>query len=198
MTRKGPRGLSEDDLAVWRQVAQSARPIRAGGTPKREPNKRTPHEPPTSTTVRETFRVGERARPVTAGNDLSVPIGMQLANHPIRMDAKAFGRLKRGKLKPERKLDLHGMTLAQAQPALTRFIRQAYADGLRLVVVITGKGKSGKDEGGPIPVPRGVLRHQVPSWLHANPLRPYVLQVTDAHIRHGGTGAYYVYLARQR
>lgn len=115
---------------------------------------------------------------------------------PLRMDKKAFGRLKRGKLRPERKLDLHGMTLAQAHPELIRFIRSAHADGCRLVIVVTGKGRSGRDEGGPIPTPRGVLRQQVPGWLHAPALRPFILQVTDAHVRHGGTGAYYVYLAR--
>ncbi|WP_150121448.1 Smr/MutS family protein, partial [Sulfitobacter sp. HI0023] len=44
----------------------------------------------------------------------------------------------------------------------------------------------------------GVLRHQVPQWLSAPPLGGLVLQVTPAHISHGGGGAYYVYLRRQR
>ena len=61
----------------------------------------------------------------------------------------------------ERKIDLHGMTLSQAHPALNRFILAAHADGCRLVLVVTGKGKTKKDVG-PIPTPRGVLRNQVP------------------------------------
>jgi DNA-nicking Smr family endonuclease len=73
----------------------------------------------------------------------------------------------------------------------------SHTRGRRLVLVITGKGKD-RDEGGPIPVRRGVLRHQVPHWLEVPPLAQVVLQVVPAHISHGGEGAYYVYLKRSR
>jgi DNA-nicking Smr family endonuclease len=69
-------------------------------------------------------------------------------------------------------------------------------DGLRLVLVITGKGKV-KDEDGPIPIRQGVLRHQVPQWLEAPPIGSLVLNIRQAHLRHGGGGAYYVYLRRR-
>jgi DNA-nicking Smr family endonuclease len=113
------------------------------------------------------------------------------------MDRKAFDRLRRGKLKPEARLDLHGMTLDQARPALTRFLMSSHAQGRRLVLVITGKGKSA-DDAGPIPARRGLLRHNVPAWLQQPPLAQIVLQVTQAHLRHGGSGALYVYLRRHR
>jgi DNA-nicking Smr family endonuclease len=67
---------------------------------------------------------------------------------------------------------------------------------LRLVLVITGKGKPAPDHG-PIPTRTGVLRHQVPHWLRMAPLGPAVLQVTESHLKHGGGGAYYVYLRRR-
>jgi DNA-nicking Smr family endonuclease len=88
------------------------------------------------------------------------------------------------------------MTLADAHPALLDFVAGAHARGLRLVLVITGKGKA-RDEYGPIPTRTGVLRHQVPQWLSSGPLRPLVLQVAEAHQRHGGSGAFYVYLRRR-
>ena len=113
------------------------------------------------------------------------------------MDQKAYGRMKRGKLAPEGRIDLHGMTLDQAHPALTRFILGAQADGKRLVLVITGKGKPG-DDAGPMPRPRGVLKRQVPMWLAMPPLAQAVLQISAANIRHGGDGAFYVYLRRHR
>ena len=113
------------------------------------------------------------------------------------MDRKAFDQMKRGKLRPEGKIDLHGMTLDRAHPALTRFILGAQAQGKRLVLVVTGKGKQ-RDDGGPIPVRFGVLRRQVPQWLSLPPMSSVVLQVTQAHLRHGGSGAYYVYLRRTR
>ncbi|MFV2002190.1 MAG: Smr/MutS family protein, partial [Paracoccaceae bacterium] len=87
--------------------------------------------------------------------------------------------------------------LAEAHPALIGFVLGAHSAGRRLVLVITGKGKPGTDAG-PIPERRGVLKHQVPGWLAGSALRPAVLQVTQAHLRHGGSGAYYVYLKRRR
>lgn len=122
-------------------------------------------------------------------------ISERMARQPVQMDKKAFGRLKRGKLLPEGKIDLHGMTMEQAHPALTGFLLRAHGEGKRLVLVITGKGKSKPDDG-PIPTRRGVLKHQVPQWLAMAPLRSVVLQVAEAHLKHGGTGAYYVYLRR--
>ena len=119
-----------------------------------------------------------------------------LGTAPLQMDAKTHGKMTRGKLQPEARIDLHGMTLAEAHPELIRFILNAQAQGLRLVLVITGKGKR-RDDGGPIPQRVGALRHQVPAWLRLPPLGPAVLQVTEAHQRHGGSGAYYVYLRRR-
>jgi DNA-nicking Smr family endonuclease len=115
----------------------------------------------------------------------------------VQMDRKAFGKLKRGKLVPEGKIDLHGMTLDQAHPALVQFIMSSHAVGKRLVLVVTGKGKSSRDDG-PIPIRRGVLKHQVPQWLAASPVGQVVMQIAEAHVSHGGVGAYYVYLRRPR
>ena len=76
------------------------------------------------------------------------------------MDKRAYRKLKRGKLNPEATIDLHGLTIGQAQPAFVQFILTASASGKRLVLVITGKGKSAEDYG-PIPRQKGVLRHHV-------------------------------------
>jgi len=71
--------------------------------------------------------------------------------------------MSRGKLAPEARIDLHGMTLAEAHPELIRFILSSQAQGLRLVLVITGQGRRGSDDG-PIPQRQGILRRQVPDW----------------------------------
>ena len=113
------------------------------------------------------------------------------------MDSKAFGKLKRGKLLPEGRIDLHGMTLAQAHPALIGFILSAHAAQKRLVLVITGKGKL-RDDFAPMPARHGILRHQVLQWLAMAPMGGLVLQIAPAHISHGGEGAYYVYLRKTR
>jgi DNA-nicking Smr family endonuclease len=141
------------------------------------------------------FVLGEKARPPER-RDLAVAPGEALRGTALQMDAKTHGKMTRGKLQPEARIDLHGMTLAEAHPELVHFVLNAQAQGLRLVLVITGKGKR-RDDGGPIPQRVGALRHQVPNWLHLPPLGPAVLQVTEAHLRHGGSGAYYVYLRRR-
>lgn len=142
------------------------------------------------------FRIGAATNPARP-NDLLPPLRDRLTAAPVAMDSKHHRKMTRGKLKPESRLDLHGMTLAEAHPELIAFILGAQATGKRLVLVITGKGKA-RDEGYAVPVRNGVLRHQVPQWLALPPLRQAVLQVTPAHVRHGGGGAYYVYLRRNR
>jgi len=193
------RGLRPDELELWRKVAQTTErlkpervaPITRVLKPALKPGPVVEAPPPI-----EPFQIGGGARK-TLAHDVLPGLPERLAAAPVKMDKKAHNRLKRGKLKPEARIDLHGMTMAQAHPTLTRFILQSHARGLRLVLVITGKGKD-RDEDGPIPVRRGVLRHNVPGWLSAAPLGPVVLQVSSAHLKHGGHGAYYVYLRRQR
>lgn len=195
MSRKR-RGLDPEEAALWHRVAKNTRPLH----PHKKPETTTPEalvhpQPAKPRAPLPQFRIGEAAPNRAPGHVLRPGISDHLAGQPVRMDHKAFGRMTRGKLSPEAKLDLHGMTLAEAHPALTRFILRAYAEGLRLVLVVTGKGRD-RDEGGPIPAPRGILKHQVPQWLTQPPLTSSVLQVAEAHRRHGGSGAYYVYLRR--
>lgn len=196
MARKG-RPLSPEDQDLWQRVAKSATPLHPKARlpitqqvdPKPGQSKQVPSrfDPPA-------FEIGSKLGPGTT-RDVAPAIADQLRSAPLKMDRKLHQRLKRGKTKPEARLDLHGMTLAEAQPALHRFIADSKARGLRLVLVITGKGRD-RDAGGPIPTPVGVLRHQVPRWLSGPALGAMVQQVTPAHIRHGGEGALYVYLRR--
>ncbi|MCA0908105.1 Smr/MutS family protein [Ruegeria marisrubri] len=195
MTR---RKLTSEEIELWRKVAKQAerlhpeipQTIHPTSLPKPKP-KKTPKP------RFQAFELGQAHQSKPKPNDLKPTVTDALRNAPVQMDNKAFGRMKRGKLKPEGKLDLHGMRVASAHPALIRFILSAQAQGKRLVLVVTGKGKD-RDEPGPIPTPRGVLRNQVPHWLSIPPLAQAVLQVTPAHISHGGDGAYYVYLRRVR
>ena len=198
-----PRHLSPEERALWDVVARRATPLekaRALDAKVTVPAVKTkPAKPslpePEPFTVRP-FRVGAAsgARPK---DRLAPSLAESLAGSAMQMDAKSFGRLKKGKLSPEGRIDLHGMTMAEAHPALVSFILSSQANDKRLVLVITGKGKD-RDEPGPIPTRHGVLRHQVPQWLTIAPLRQAILQVTPAHLKHGGHGAYYVYLRRNR
>ena len=193
MTR---RKLTESEIELWRKVADTAHRMHPERGPSELPKpKPKPHKRPAARLPE--FTVGQSAPMSKLPNDLRPAIADELNQAPLRMDKKSFGKMKRGKLVPEDRIDLHGMTLDRAHPALNSFILGSFSRGLRLVLVITGKGKS-KEDFGPIPVRRGVLKHNVPQWLSMPPLNAVVLQVTQANIKHGGSGAYYVYLRRHR
>lgn len=189
------RTLRPDEHELWQTVARTAKPMHRRPADAPQITDLPAALAPTPEKPRlQPFRVGERHKALP-GHDLVPPLADRLAAAPLRMDAKAFGRMSRGRIAPEARIDLHGMTLAQAHPELIRFVLNAHAQGMRLILVITGKGKPGSDDG-PIPRRPGVLRHQVPQWLRQVPLAPLVLQVAEAHQRHGGSGALYVYLRR--
>lgn len=196
--------LSDEDKALWKKVADSTAPLRSvQAEPKRpkpkatriaQPTAARPTPPPARS---DPFRLGEKSGAVRKSEQSTPNSLAAAANRSLFMDRKTFGKMKKGQLSPEARLDLHGMNLARAQPVLTRFVMDAVASERRLILVITGKGKH-RDDGGPIPVRHGILRHQVPHWLQMMPLQPFILQVTPAHVKHGGHGAYYVYLRRRR
>ncbi|MBI1417230.1 MAG: DNA mismatch repair protein MutS [Limimaricola sp.] len=187
------RRLSAEERALWEHVARQATPLGPRSDKADDKPPFSPDPPPSVSPPPEpirSFRLGERAQ--ASETRPSQPSPPRLA-----MDAKAFGKLSRGRLAPEARIDLHGMTLAEAHPELISFILTAHATGRRLVLVITGKGKQRDDEG-PMPSRHGVLRRQVPHWLSMPPLSPVILQVSQAHLKHGGAGAYYVYLRRHK
>ena len=199
--RKGPRGLRPEEAALWEVIAARTQPMhpkRKAATVAAEEARPVPKLPePAPKPAIAPFLVGEKAGTPPRAHDLARPISAALAAAPVAMDPKAHRRLTRGKLHPEARIDLHGMTLADAHPALMRFVADAHARGLRLLLVITGKGKA-RDDHGPMPSRVGALRHEVPHWLTSGALRALVLQVTEAHRTHGGSGAYYVYLRRRK
>ena len=194
------RRLSAEDRELWERVAAKTEQLEGSDLVARkfDPDAGLPTSDSKSLRTAKSTIIGKPERkPRAPGHDLVPSLPDRLRKAPVQMDHKSFGKLKRGKLKPEGRIDLHGMTLERAHPALTSFVMSAHARGKRLVLVITGKGKQ-RDEGGPIPVRHGILRHQVPQWLSMQPMSSVVLQVAQAHISHGGGGAYYVYLRRQR
>ena len=190
------RKLKSDEVELWEQVAKSATPLKLSQSIKTAA-KPKPNKPIKQTEKFELnkFEVGEKAAQKSVKNDLKPSISTALENAPVQMDYKSFKKMKRGKSTPEATFDLHGMTVAQAHSALIHFLMTSYSRNMRLVLIITGKGKFQKDTG-PIPRQVGILRHQVPQWLRMPPLRDKVLQVSEAHGKHGGSGAYYVYLRK--
>jgi DNA-nicking Smr family endonuclease len=99
-------------------------------------------------------------------------------------------RLKRGLHPIEGRLDLHGLTQAEAHRALAGFIHKSRDACRRCVLVITGRGFG--------PTGPGILKLAVPRWLEEAGLRRYILAIAPAQPRDGGAGALYLLLRRHR
>ena len=106
------------------------------------------------------------------------------------IDRASAERLKRGLHPIEGRLDLHGMTQAEAHRALAGFISKSREAGRRCVLVITGRGFG--------PTGPGILKLAVPRWLEEADLRRHILAVAPAQPRDGGAGALYLLLRRRR
>lgn len=193
MSRK-PRGLRPEEAKLWHRVARTATPLEKSAktqnvsVPIKKPGEAAPPRP--EPYIPPAFQIGQAA-------DTALPQYDRQRDDPLRMDKKSFTKMKRGKSTPQARIDLHGMTADAAQTALTSFLLRSHDRGLRLVLVITGKGRD-RDTDDPIPQRAGVLRRQLPHWVSIPPLNRIVLQTTQAHQRHGGSGAFYIYLVRRR
>jgi DNA-nicking Smr family endonuclease len=132
----------------------------------------------------------------------SAPMIARAASVPSGVDGHTDEKLRRGELSPDSRLDLHGLTEAVAHRVLTAHLHGAHLRGDRLVLVITGKGARAKPDA-PFDLElaaraRGVLARVVPRWLGEPQFARLIASTRSAHRRHGGEGALYVYLRKNR
>ena len=178
------RRLTEEERRLWSGAMRSVRPLRQRGT-ARGPSDTPPASAPAITGHEGTFKPSEASRPEHSG-----PAVPTLPLAPLARRERQ--RLSRGHSPIDARMDLHGLTQAQAHRALLDFLRRMQGEGAKFVLVITGTGARGSDG------ERGVLRRQVPLWLGLPEFRPYVVGFESAHTAHGGAGALYVRLRRGR
>lgn len=169
------RQLSPEEAAIWARVAATVHPL----DPKRK-----------------------RAAPQPAASPAPSPKPVSLPPHPAAvpparavdtLDGGWDRRLRRGMVQPERTIDLHGHTLASAYAALERALDGAVADGVRILLLVTGKPPKGE-----APHRRGLIRASIGDWLAGSRHAARIAAVRNAHPRHGGAGALYVILRRAR
>ncbi len=112
------------------------------------------------------------------------------------IDRATIRRFKRQEFPVESVLDLHGFTEERAFEAVNDFVINAYLDGKRCVIIITGKGLNHETED--IFAAKGVLKQRVPQWLNGEELRQFILSYIHPAERLGGKGALYILLRRRR
>ena len=144
--------------------------------------------------------VSPRRRPKGKGSAKPLPTREDFANMlripaadvpnakplPQSLDVNQDKRVRRGRVDIEAKIDLHDMTQDKARPALHRAIMRASNRNKSCLLVVTGKGLRGD----------GVLRRNFPIWIGEPTVRPLIASYAPAHLKHGGTGAWYVFLKR--
>lgn len=194
--RRPPRRLSEEERALWLKVAESVSPMKAERrvVVKPRPKPKAPGEPATAAEEPAPPPLKPRKRTTVrpSGPAAAVPVTVSLARpHLAPVERKTERRLARGAVDIDARLDLHGLRQDAAHRALRSFIVGAQSRGARIVLVITGKGRTGDGD------EAGVLRRAVPRWLEAADLRPLVVGVSVAHRSHGGDGALYVQIRRK-
>jgi DNA-nicking Smr family endonuclease len=196
------RSLSDEERALWTGIASSIKPLH----PKRRAAAETSELAPSS-----------KRSPKSADKSLAEPVGKPSGKAPAQnagarlraiapeepsvqkkapplapLERKLKRRVARGREPIDARLDLHGFTQTQAHMALLAFLQRAQSDGVRIALVVTGKGTRKADEAHE----RGVLKRQVPHWLSLPQFRPLVVGYEDAHLAHGGAGALYIRVRR--
>jgi DNA-nicking Smr family endonuclease len=208
--------LSPEDRALWEAVTRSAVPLPAErrglglqvALPPAPPVPAVAEAPVPGTAEAPSGPRPAARRRAPAGGDLPPALTLDLAAPAVDplgpavpgLDRRTARQLLRGRREPEARIDLHGLSAERAHRALDRCIAAALARGQRLILVITGKG--GRDGGGPdapfMRLPAGLLRREVPRWLRAGRHAARIVGIYEAHPRHGGAGALYVYLKKRR
>ena len=175
---------TEDDNDLFRQMMSDVKPLsskKSAGNrlppekprPSGKPQPNTPDKPSTHFIAREHV------------SDVAPEENLFFARSGLQH--RLLRQLKRGDLRPEARLDLHGQTVAEAGAQLSHFLEDALAGGLRCVCVVHGKGHRSAEG-------RPVLKAQVNQWLRDTPA---VLAFSSAQPKDGGMGALYVLLRRE-
>ena len=94
------------------------------------------------------------------------------------------------------KIDLHGYTIEEANKSVEQFIQKCFDESVTKIIVITGKGLRSKNIENPyLSKDLSILKYSVPEFIESNSsLTRMIIEITDAKIEDGGSGAFYIYL----
>ena len=184
MSSKRGKFLGKSDFELWERVKKTATPL------VRE--KQNSH-------VQDRLKTELKGSAVAAGAmqpSKPKPVSQQTPQLRITppapqsqyLEEGTWRKISKGRVSIDGRIDLHGMTHDQARRQLDQYLHTAKQSGFRTILVITGKGRLGE----------GVLRQALPHWLGQPNLRSLISGYREAHPLHGGSGAFYVRLRRER
>ena len=97
-------------------------------------------------------------------------------------------------------IDLHGYTLDEANKVIENFILNSYKKNIKKLIVVTGKGLHSQNEKNPyVSKDLSILKFSVPEFISKNKsLTNIIFEIKDAKIEDGGSGAFYIYLKKNK
>ncbi len=109
---------------------------------------------------------------------------------------KDFISQKKKRQEKIKKIDLHGYSLEEANKSVEDFIKRCFEDNVTKIIVITGKGLRSKNVLDPyLSRDLSILKYSVPEFIESNNiLMKMIIEIKDAKIEDGGSGAFYIYL----
>ena len=110
---------------------------------------------------------------------------------------KDFELSKEEKIKTK-SFDLHGFTLEEANFKIKELIKNSYTDGIRKLIIVTGKGLHSNNEKDPyVSKKLGILKYSVPEFIrNSKELMKLIYEIKDASVEDGGSGAFYIFLKK--
>ena len=98
-----------------------------------------------------------------------------------------------------KKIDLHGYTIEEANRVIQQFIQKCFDQNISKIIVITGKGLRSKNIQNPyLSKDLSLLKYSVPEFIENNKdLTKVIIEIKDARIEDGGSGAFYIYLKKK-
>ena len=115
----------------------------------------------------------------------------KLPNKDFKLTQKKISKIKT--------IDLHGFTLEQANIAIEKFINLFYQEGVSKIIVVTGKGLHSDVERNPfVSKDLSILKYSVPEYIENNiELMKKIIEIKDAKVEDGGSGAFYIFLKKK-
>lgn len=186
------RRLDPGEQALWSRVAATVQPL-PGVTAPLVPAAPPVIKPPKAVTPPRT------SAPAAKPNLAPPRAARSFAR--ASLDGHWDRRLRKGLVRPDLSIDLHGHSLASAQALLDASLARAVLRGARVLLVIAGRLRPGADRLPPKhgdARPRGAIRASLADWLAHSAHADDIIALRPAHISHGGAGAVYVVLRRVR
>ncbi|MDB2470668.1 Smr/MutS family protein [Candidatus Pelagibacter bacterium] len=117
-------------------------------------------------------------------------------NSKEKIPNKDFVHKKNIRYEKIRKIDLHGFTIEEANMTIEQFIESCFDESVTKIIVITGKGLRSKNVENPyLSKDLSILKYSVPEYIEKNKsLTKFIIEIADAKIEDGGSGAFYIYL----